>query len=62
MKRTERVDRDTTRRPSIDLSMVYNGCAWDHYHERSTEQALNNVAGQDRLAAGFKRPLSCATA
>jgi hypothetical protein len=46
----------------IDPSMVYNGCAWDRYHERSTEQALNSVAGQDRLAARFERPLSCVTA
>ena len=61
MKRTERVDRDTNP-AAIDLSMVYNDCAWDHYHERFTEQALNCVAGQDRLAARFERPLSCVTA
>jgi len=55
------VDRDTNAAP-IDLSMVYNGCAWDHDHERFTEQALNSVAGQDRLAARFERPLSWVTA
>jgi len=58
---TVSVDGDTNPAP-IDLSMVYNGCAWDPYHERFTEQALNSVAGQDRLEARFERPLSCVTA